>query len=144
MFNYVCEVFFVVAVAFGLWFWWRMVFGCDINTQYQTFLHTCGQWHLQRFSCPDWRSLDKGKGSLRPVLKSHKCKYHPKKLKSNRNNLHFPAKACFSLRVLYLTEWLEIFWEFFCILWRPAIQSANYIYIEECKYWPCSTRSISS
>ena len=23
------------------------------NRQYQTILHTCGQWHLQSFSCPD-------------------------------------------------------------------------------------------
>ena len=26
-------------------------------------LHTCGHWHLQRFSCPDRRSLDKEKAA---------------------------------------------------------------------------------
>ena len=65
-------------------------------------------------------------------------------MQGNRNNLHFPAKARFFLRIFYLTDWLEIFWEFFCILWRPAMQSARYIYIEERMYRPGSRRSISS
>ena len=26
-------------------------------------LHTCGHWHLQRFSCPDRRSLNKEKAA---------------------------------------------------------------------------------
>ena len=50
-----------------------------------------------------------------------------KNWKTAKPILHFPAKVCFFLRVLHLTEWLKVFCKFFCILWQPASQSGSYI-----------------
>ena len=115
-----------------------------INTQYQTILHTCHQWHLQLFSCPDWRSLVKEKAACVACWKVNKCKSLSKNWKTAKPILHVPAKVTFFLRVLHLTEWLKVFCKFFCILWQPASQSGSYICIEEWNYSACSASSICS
>ena len=116
-----------------------------INTQYQTILHTFGPWHLQRFSCPDRRSLDKEKAACVACDKVNKCKISSKKWKTAKTILHFPGKAWFFLRVFYLTEWLKILCEFFRIFWQPASQSASYTFIKGWhSYRACSACSISS
>ena len=149
MFNYVCEVFFwcfwwcmgglllvgvLVVVAWhvvsshNMGRYFNGVLHLHAQTQYtsihsnQTILHTCGPWHLQRFSCPDRRSRDKEKAACVACDKVNKCKSHPKKWKTAKTILHFPGKARFFLRVFYLTEWLKILCEFFRIFWQLASQ----------------------
>ena len=50
-----------------------------INTRYQTILHACGPWHLQRFSCPGRHDLDKEKAASVACDKVNKCKISSKK-----------------------------------------------------------------
>ena len=61
------------------------------------------------------------------VLKVNECKSLSKNWKTAKPILHFPAKVCFFLRVLHLTEWLKVFCKFFCSLWQPANQNGIYI-----------------
>ena len=68
-----------------------------INTQYQTILHTCHQWHLQLFSCPDWRSLVKEKAACVACWKVNKCKSLSKNCSSESE--FFPARSPFDWMV---------------------------------------------
>ena len=115
-----------------------------INTQYQTILHTCGPWHLQRFSCPGRHDLDKEKAACVVCDKVNKCKSHPKNERQPKRLCIFQGKRVFFLGIFYLTEWLKILCECFRIFWQPAGQSASYVYIEGCNYRACSACSISS
>ena len=68
-----------------------------INTQCQTILHTCHQWHLQLFSCPDWRSLVKAKAACVACWKVNKCKSLSKNCSSESE--FFPARSPFDWMV---------------------------------------------
>ena len=121
------------------------------QTQY-TSIHTikqsctCGPWHLQRFSCPDRRSLDKKKAACVACDKVNKCKSHPKIMKDSQNDFAFSRESViFPARFLF--DWMVE--DFMRIL--PHLLAAgkpkcklHLQYIEGCNYRACSACSISS
>ena len=78
-----------------------------INTQYQTILHTCGPWHLQRFSCPARHDLDKEKAAPVACDKVNKCKISSKKREWQPKRLCiFQGKRDFSCAFsIWLNGW---------------------------------------
>ena len=82
---------------YGSIFQWCVAFvrtdTTHINTKYQAILHTFGPWHLQRFSCPDWRSLDTEKAACVACDKVNKCKIWSKQMKDSQNNFAFSRES---------------------------------------------------
>ena len=163
-----------VAVAFEWYFWWCMgglllvvawhvvssqnmdryfngVLHLHAQTQY-TSIHTikqsctCGPWHLQRFSCPDRRSLDKEKAACVACDKVNKCKSHPKIMKDSQNDFAFSRESViFPARFLFdcmVEDFMRIL-PHLLAAGKPKCK-LHLQYIEGCNYRACSACSISS
>jgi len=78
-----------------------------LAVQYQTILHTCGPWHLQRFSCPGRHDLDKEKAASVACDKVNKCKISSKKREWQPKQLCiFQGKRDFSCAFsIWLNGW---------------------------------------